>query len=156
MKLLITYIVKKIYSLKRSVIPFFGSFIVANERINWGFFIEVIMGSNVYLVKLWNEEESFYKIGVSCHKFSRFYQLMKFGYKAEIVFMTLRLDSYLAYDLESYLQDEFSSFSYLPKVKFGGYTECFQDLDIEKYKSLIIKNIPHPFDYLERLEISWR
>lgn len=114
------------------------------------------MATNIYLVKLWNDEESFYKIGASCHKYSRFYQLMKFGYKAEIVYMPLKLDFYEAYNLESYLQSKFSESSYSPNIKFGGYTECFKDIDIGEYKQAVINQIRHPFNYLENLEITWR
>jgi len=110
--------------------------------------------SNVYLIKLSNEKESFYKIGVTVHKYCRFYEIMKSGYSVEIVYMAMKLEFYDAQNLESYLQRIYES--YRPKIKFGGYTECFKHIDIENYKEKLNGFLKQNYSYIENLKITWR
>jgi hypothetical protein len=109
---------------------------------------------NLYLIKLENKKESFYKIGTSVHRYCRFYQIMKFGYRATIIYMLMGLDCRDAMQAEMYLHGIFNPYD--PKKKFGGYRECFQDIDIEYYKSKINNLIPKSKEIIENLEISWR
>lgn len=109
---------------------------------------------NLYLIKLENENESFYKIGLSVHRYCRFYQLMKHGYRATIIYMVMGIDCYVAFYEESRLQSLFQR--YMPKKKFGGYCECFKDIDIEDYKNKVSHLIPQSKEIVENLEITWR
>lgn len=111
---------------------------------------------NLYLIVLSNEDESFYKIGTSVHRYCRFYQIMKHGYRCTIKYMLMGLDCYEAMDTESRLQSLFRFYSYRPKTKFGGHTECFKYIDIEDYKSEISHLIQKSKEIVEDLEVSWR
>jgi hypothetical protein len=112
-------------------------------------------GNNLYLIKLSDEKESFYKIGNSVHRFCRFYEIMKSGYDVEIIYMIFNLDFHVSYDYERMLHSHFSSKSYDTLKKFGGYRECFKDIDIEEYKS-IVSEIISDNEITENLKISWR
>jgi len=77
---------------------------------------------------------------------------MKFGYNAKITYMLMGLDFYEALEYEKFLQSLFDP--YQPKIKFGGHTECFVDIDIDDYKKLVCEL--QPTEIIENLEISWR
>lgn len=109
---------------------------------------------NLYLIKLENQHESFYKIGTSVHRYCRFYQIMKHGYSATITYMLMGLDFYDAINTETQLQGLFKR--YIPKIKFGGYCECFKDINIEDYKNKVSHLIPQSKEIVENLEITWR
>jgi hypothetical protein len=61
---------------------------------------------------------------------------MKFGYKVDIVFMLLGVEFNKSLEYERLLQSEFYENHYLPNIKFGGYTECFSEIDIDRYKRI--------------------
>lgn len=109
---------------------------------------------NLYLIELSNENESFYKIGTSVHRYCRFYQIMKFGYKCTIKFMLMGLNCHVAMNTESYLHGLFKPYN--PKVKFGGYTECYKNINLDEFKSKIGHLIPQSKEIIENLEVSWR
>jgi len=109
---------------------------------------------NLYLIKLSDENESFYKIGTTVHKYCRFYEIMKHGYDVEIIYMLFNLEFYKALEAESYLQSIFQS--YTPLKKFGGYTECFLHININTYKSEIHKIFDSYSKNIENLPITWR
>jgi hypothetical protein len=111
---------------------------------------------NLYLIVLSNKDESFYKIGTSVHRYCRFYQIMKHGYVCTIKYMLMGLDCYDAMDAEGYLQNVFREHSYNPKTKFGGYRECFKDINIDDYKTEVSYLIPKSKEIVEDLEVSWR
>lgn len=96
-----------------------------------------IVTENLYLVKFYNDYETFYKIGTTVHRYCRFYQIMKLGYEAEIVYMLNGVNPNTAWESEHNLISLFNDNRYNPMIKFGGYTECFNYIDIEKYKSAI-------------------
>jgi len=108
---------------------------------------------NVYLIQLYNDQESFYKIGISVHKYCRFYEIMKHGYKVKILFMAMKLDYLKALDIERTMQSLYEE--YHPKTKFGGYTECFGHIDVNDFKNRITGIIEDDFEYLENIEITW-
>ena len=110
----------------------------------------------LYLIKLYNEEECFYKIGISVNKYSRFYQLMKFGYRCEIVYMLFGKDYLLFLDLENNMHVRFSKNRYLPIRKFGGYTECYKNIDVDNYIDALRDVYPIQADVIKNEEITWR
>jgi len=110
---------------------------------------------NIYLIKLTNENEEFYKIGLTVNKFCRFYQIMKYGYDIEIIYMAFGLDCFEAFDAEKELQRHFNS--YIPKKWFGGYTECFTFVGLDRFKGCLEKLITKkPDKIIEGLKITWR
>ena len=47
--------------------------------------------NNLYLIKVSDDKESFYKIGNSVHRYCRFYEIMKSGYDVEIIYMIFHM-----------------------------------------------------------------
>jgi hypothetical protein len=82
----------------------------------------------LYVVKVYNEGEAFYKVGVTFSLSSRFARL-KSCYKWRTV---ARYSSYNAgqvFDLEQRLHHDFAALSYTPTADFGGKTECYSAVD---------------------------
>jgi hypothetical protein len=80
----------------------------------------------LYVVRVYNEGESFYKVGVTFSLASRFARL-KTCYKWRTL---ARFSSYNAgkvFDLEQQLHKQFAALSYTPTADFGGKTECYTD-----------------------------
>lgn len=109
---------------------------------------------NLYLIELWNNNERFFKIGTTVHKYYRFYEIMKHGYRVNIVYMLIGLDFNDAINAERRLQSIFES--YTPKQKFGGYTECFKIINLDYYKNQIKNLQKTSSEIIENLEITWR
>lgn len=111
----------------------------------------------LYLAKFYNQDESFFKIGISVNKYSRFYQIMKAGYKCKIIYMLCGKGNYLELlELENLLHQSYRSSNYQPQVWFGGYTECYKNIDIKGYINLLKKIYPFNLPVIKDLEISWR
>lgn len=109
---------------------------------------------NVYLIKLKSKEEEFFKIGTTVHRYCRFYEMMKYGYDIEIVYMLFGIDIYEAWDAEKKLQSLFKS--YTPLKKFGGCKECFDYIDVIIYKHKLKNMVTSYTEITENLKISWR
>ena len=78
----------------------------------------------VYVIRCWNEEEEFYKIGRTFrtvkHRFKD--KIGKYNYEVIKVEIGEAED---IYKLESEMKSQNKEFSYVPKNKFGGMYECF-------------------------------
>ncbi len=93
----------------------------------------------VYILKLSNIEETFYKIGRTYREISaRIKDFRLSGYGCEILHVMSSEDSRAIYDLETQLRRRYKHLKYLPKIDFGGKHECFSELPI----SDIIANYP--------------
>lgn len=85
--------------------------------------------AKVYTVKCSNEDELFYKIGITT-KFDTIDRFKcGFPYNIEILY-NINTNLYDAVYIESFLHDTFNEMSYKPTIKFGGWTECFSELDL--------------------------
>ena len=74
----------------------------------------------VYLFKLIDEDNTiFYKYGITTDLKKRVHNI---GYEVEII-KSIELDLYEAIYLEKKMLE--NVIKYIPKIKFGGYTECF-------------------------------
>lgn len=86
--------------------------------------------AKVYVVKCSNENELFYKIGIT----TRFDTIDRFKhgfpYNVDILY-NINTNLYNAVHIESFLHDKFNSNSYKPTIYFGGWTECFSELDLD-------------------------
>ena len=109
---------------------------------------------NLYLIRVFNKTEDFFKIGTSVHKYCRFYEIMKAGYDIEIVYMILGLDFQDCYGKERFLHNHFQSISYETKRKFGGYRECFSGIPLDEYKRLT--SDLNNSNLITNLPITWR
>jgi hypothetical protein len=76
----------------------------------------------LYKIKLYNNEECFYKIGITTTTISnRFNQI---PYNVEIIEL-ITTNLYDGYYQEKQLHEQLSEFKYFPKINFGGKHECF-------------------------------
>lgn len=85
----------------------------------------------VYIIKCWNAEEEFYKIGRTFLKVKqRFNSRSAMPYDYEVIKIFKGEPAYI-FDLEHNLKSYNRDNKYLPKLKFSGMKECFNK--IEKY-----------------------
>lgn len=101
---------------------------------NIGVFINKIVENNkenlikkecfVYKIKLFNEEENFYKIGISVNPELRFRSI---PYNIEVIEL-ISTNSYNAYYIEQNYHQLLKEYKYEPKNKFAGQTECFNKI----------------------------
>lgn len=85
--------------------------------------------SNVYLLKLSNDAELFYKIGISLNPHSRANDIRKNTnnrYNVELLHSQEYSYSGDAWDVEKILHTEFVEDLYKPLISFDGETECFK------------------------------
>lgn len=82
---------------------------------------------SVYLIKIYNETECFYKIGITCKTVKeRFRKLKgKTGYSYEVINIK-KLPPDRAWDFELYIKRRYKHYKYHPLVKFAGSSECFK------------------------------
>lgn len=79
----------------------------------------------VYVMHFYNDEVSFYKIGISTNPKSRRSHLLINGYEIDILY-TIETNKYDATYIENSLHSIHSKYSYMPKFKRrDGHTECF-------------------------------
>ncbi len=88
----------------------------------------------VYIIKCWNDEEEFYKIGRTFREVNKRFKYKKeMPYNYEIIqtfeFKELTQENCIkAYDLEVSLKKENRENKYIPLKKFAGMHECFKTL----------------------------
>lgn len=80
----------------------------------------------LYVVKVYNEGESFYKLGITFCLSSRFSRL-KTCYKWRTLARYSSWNAGKVFDLEQRLHAAFQALSYTPTASFGGKTECYSD-----------------------------
>jgi len=79
--------------------------------------------ARVYFVRLYNDTESFYKVGITYQPLKR--RLRQFPYEVEIINVKEYIDAVIAFKIEKRFKKMFKSRQYKPMVKFGGWTECY-------------------------------
>lgn len=85
--------------------------------------------TSVYIVRLYNKDEDFYKIGIARDLNAR---MKAFVYNCEVIDI-IKTNLYDAIFLEHELHLKNRKNKYEPKIKFGGHTECFKTIE-EKTK----------------------
>lgn len=86
----------------------------------------------VYIIRCWNEEEEFYKIGRTFTTIKK-----RFNSKAEIpydyeVIKVFEDTAKYCFDLENRLKRENKTEKYKPLISFNGNTECFSKINLHK------------------------
>lgn len=79
----------------------------------------------VYIIKCWNENEEFYKIGKTFTKLKN--RFKEIPYKVDII-KVFNGDGLEVSILERELQKNNKNFKYLPLINFGGKYECFTEI----------------------------
>lgn len=115
-----------------------GGFTFKNAEKNKESWIKIPY--TVYVVKIFNDEEEFYKIGVTHTKVSHrlIPKKLEYAYKYESL-KEIKVSKYHACYLEAFLHEAYKKDTYSPKVKFPGHTECFitlKDLEAQLEKQM--------------------
>ncbi len=87
-------------------------------------YVSLSEDSTLYLIRAYNDEEEFYKIGKTIYKVKQRFSKGSIPYNYEILH-ELKLEIGEIYDLEIELHKKYKSFQYTPKVNFCGCTECY-------------------------------
>lgn len=83
----------------------------------------------LYLIRCYDSEESFYKLGVSSSNVAyRYNGNLKMPYNYEVI-KELKLDPDLVYDMENQMISSLAKYKYNPNIHFNGRTECFSKLE---------------------------
>jgi len=86
----------------------------------------------LYLIRCWNEEEEFYKIGITTHSVKKRFRGLILPYKYELIHEFI-CDAGCVWDLEKEHHKYYKNYSQRPLIHFQGYTECFNiSLPIEE------------------------
>lgn len=86
----------------------------------------------VYIIKCWNEDEEFYKIGRTYQKVKRrFHSQLSLPYNFEIIKIVEGKPDFI-YDLENLLQKHHKDLEYIPELEFDGMYECYTELNLEE------------------------
>lgn len=89
--------------------------------------------AKLYFIRCYNEDESFYKIGITNKSTieGRFYCKFAMPYKYEVLkVLEAKNDPVYVYDLERCLHLIHKKVRYIPKIHFAGDTECFSEIII--------------------------
>lgn len=83
----------------------------------------------LYLIKCWDKEETFFKLGVTTnHILTRYGTVKAMPYEWKIL-LELPGKAEEVYDLEVQFKKEMEDLHYQPKIKFNGSkTECYTEL----------------------------
>lgn len=101
----------------------------------------------IYFLEIINNEEIFYKIGVSKNVKKRVSDLKR-ELKCSInILYKFECDIFEAFNFENFIINYFKEYRYYPKIEFGGRTECFKENVLDKYNSML------GYEYEERMNI---
>lgn len=78
--------------------------------------------SYLYVVELFNEEESFIKVGITTKDLIQRFKQLPYEFK---LLRLIQGESGYIFDLENRFKSIYSQFRYSPRLSFNGDTECF-------------------------------
>lgn len=85
----------------------------------------------LYIIKCWKNDEVFYKIGKTSKTIGkRFSGPLSMPYDWKVIKIEEGSARYIS-ELEVQLHKQFSTYTYTPKIKFSGNTECFSQILIQ-------------------------
>jgi hypothetical protein len=93
----------------------------------------------VYLIKCWNDSESFYKIGKTFINTSKRFgkgDCLRMPYQYKILNEHSGSARYIC-NLEKKLHSEFKELKYIPLKRFGGDSECFKNIETDTFNKII-------------------
>lgn len=91
--------------------------------------------AKLYIIKCYNENEEFYKIGITNKKTikERFYHKSLMPYKYKIIkIIESKKDPIYIYNLERHLHLIHKKVKYKPLIQFAGETECFSEIFVNE------------------------
>lgn len=90
---------------------------------------------SLYVINCYNEDESFVKIGITSKKVNARFFGINMSYIFNIIHLHSNNPEYI-YDKEKELHKQFKEYKYKPKMKFNGYTECFNLSILNELKTM--------------------
>lgn len=81
--------------------------------------------ATLYKIRMYNDNESFIKIGITKNSIKQRFSGVRIPYKYEVIKMITGNSGYI-YDLEIKIKKLFKKHKYTPLIKFKGETECFK------------------------------
>jgi len=81
-------------------------------------------GFKLYVIRCFNENEEFIKIGKTFNKLKK--RFSQIPYKYEIIKTITSENGEYIHELEKRVKRKYNKHTYLPKTKFGGMYECFK------------------------------
>jgi hypothetical protein len=85
----------------------------------------------VYVIKCYNEDEQFYKIGKTYNTVAKRFSRGQLPYEYEVI-TTIEGSARHICELEQRLLNEHTEHRYTPKVLFAGSGECFKEIDLSE------------------------
>lgn len=120
----------------------FRSNISKKSRYTRHFHQSINNNGSFYLIKLSNDLENFYKIGITTRGIKNRFQLSNnkkySGYEVEII-SNINCGLEKALEIEEYCIRNNKNISYLPMKKISGYSECFSSIPI--YEGILVNEI---------------
>lgn len=87
----------------------------------------------VYIIKCWNEDEEFYKIGRTFKKVEKRFHSNVLPYQYKVIHI-IQGSAEIMHKLETKLKSQNKEHKYVPLIEFGGMYECFTHIkDWTKY-----------------------
>lgn len=90
--------------------------------------------ATLYIVKLNNDNEEFYKVGITTKSTEK--RMSKIGSYKKQVIKEFYGEAGFIHDLERWVNDNYKHLKYAPLLKFDGYTECFNSIPKDLYNTL--------------------
>lgn len=91
-------------------------------------------GAIFYIVKLFNEKESFIKIGITGKSIR--HRMYSISYKYEMLHEIFTKSKNVVY-LEKHIKRKVKALKYIPTIEFGGWTECFTQESLPEIKNYL-------------------
>ncbi|HAV6204968.1 TPA: hypothetical protein JI303_06520 [Acinetobacter baumannii] len=91
--------------------------------------------AKLYIIKCFNDDEVFYKVGITVTPIEQRYSKGAMPYEYEVVSI-VEDEAGFVWDLEKRLHSLMKDIRYVPKQNFGGYTECFKAIPASIIKLL--------------------
>ena len=109
-----------------------------NAQHRWGKTEEREAAENCifYVIRIYTDGEEFLKCGITTESVSRRYSGKLSGYSYDLIFKR-EMSVLSALELENFIQSKCEN--YTPKVKFGGYLECYNMYDIDTIKDIALQ-----------------
>jgi hypothetical protein len=82
----------------------------------------------LYVVRLSDNEESFYKVGITLCSIKKRLKTSRFPYQIEVIATFASSDAIAIHQAESAVKKRFKALRYLPNKPFAGRTECYTDI----------------------------
>lgn len=103
-----------------------------NEKVGWTYTAWSKAGGDnpgiLYVLRCWNDEEEFYKVGITCQSkvSGRYHNKLRMPYNYEVIQEIMDVDRKRIYKLEKEIKRQYKDFAYTPKISFdGSKSECF-------------------------------